>query len=318
MILPNVYFWGANNTNATPVDCFRQRSSAIQKTLDLRDSPPPSLCKNECYGYLKLPQNGGVFLEMANLANGERPIETAKENLGNTIWHQKRLMQKQNPWHALRVSSSCICSACLWNHRISRKTVRSWPRCKKTLHWKDVVDLLYSLQIWALPKPEIVSLIFFNQRTTCKMFTLQSHDFHRFYQVFVLSSQALIRDNNGKNHSMLLLMAEIWLTTWDVWNPINNGINHQPLNWWNRRIGPPSTVQLFNPFHHEHLSTKARTRCTSQTAAPCVGLCHGLTVMPLGLVKVISTVHFFSVLGRPQSRDLKKNMRWKGFNGEFL
>ena len=25
---------------------------------------------------------------------------------------------------------------------------------------------------------------------------------------------------------VLLLMAEIWLTTWDVWNPINNGINY--------------------------------------------------------------------------------------------
>ncbi len=31
-----------------------------------------------------------------------------------------------------------------------------------------------------------------------------------------------------RNVGIILLMAEIRLTTWDVWNPINNGKNHQP------------------------------------------------------------------------------------------
>ncbi len=216
---------------------------------------------------------------MANLANGERPIETAKENLGNTIWHQKRLMQKQNPWHAWSPPHASVAHACGITESQGKRSGRD-QGVKKRCTGKMLLICCTVCRFELCQSQKLSHWFLFNQRTTRKMFTLQSHDFHRFYQVFVLSSQALIRDNNGKNHSMLLLMAEIWLTTWDVWNPINNGINHQPLNWWNRRIGPPSTVQLFNPFHHQHLSTKARTRCTSQTAAPCVGLCHGLTVMP--------------------------------------
>ncbi len=40
--------------------------------------------------------------------------------------------------------------------------------------------------------------------------------------------------------AFLLLMEEIRLTTWDVWNPVNNGINYQPQLV--RRISEPSTA----------------------------------------------------------------------------
>jgi len=41
-------------------------------------------------------------------------------------------------------------------------------------------------------------------------------------------------------------------TTWDILNPVNNGINYTTtnLNWWVRRISEPSTVSL--PFCPKH------------------------------------------------------------------
>jgi len=44
---------------------------------------------------------------------------------------------------------------------------------------------------------------------------------------------------------LLLLMVQKSCTTWDVSNPINNGINYQPLlvSW----ISEPSTVAMENP-----------------------------------------------------------------------
>ena len=36
---------------------------------------------------------------------------------------------------------------------------------------------------------------------------------------------------NSRTSYLILLMAEIRLTTWDVWNPINNGRKTTNLNW---------------------------------------------------------------------------------------
>jgi len=41
--------------------------------------------------------------------------------------------------------------------------------------------------------------------------------------------------------------SELWLITWDVSNPVNNGINYLSLNWRKSRISEPSTVSQRNP-----------------------------------------------------------------------
>ena len=65
------------------------------------------------------------------------------------------------------------------------------------------------------------------------------------------------------NH-FLLLMAEIWLTTWDVWNPINNGINYPKTG---ARFQPSTVCKNFESSNwNNHLQMDVSgPRCLNET-----------------------------------------------------
>ncbi len=58
------------------------------------------------------------------------------------------------------------------------------------------------------------------------------------------------------------LVEEIWLTTWDVWNPINNGINYQPQLV--SRISAINSSTLIHP-HTRSLQKSGYDLCESKS-----------------------------------------------------